>query len=482
MTHTSRPQTVLYLAGSEATAREGAAALEAVPSGRERTVYPLSTASAGRPSTWVVDVDCVVFAETPTTASGASLLEVSEACGETPLVLFTDAAYAPRAAHATDGVDGYVRKGTDDAVSHLADEIEWICQDAAGSEPSDAFRAAFDALPEPALRYERVDDRLLVRAVSDSFVDVFAIDRETLVDNPIDGDEGVAPPGLEGQRAVLSDMIQSAECRQFDSRHDTATGVRTFQLTVVPCSPAATDRRADGLVIYSDVTDETQQAQTLAATLSRLETVADVLEDDVRTLLHVAESYLAAADRTGTRAQFEAVEEAQTQLRERVDDLASIARRDEGIGKLEPVAIHDLARRVWATIAADDARLVTPEETDRILEADKKRLCDLFEQRFRTVLEHERDGGAQNGVTVVVRSTDDGFAISSHSTNSVPAAGDGGLETVPVPESLATADGTGTDSGPVERIADAHGWTVASTSNETGTVVVFSGVDDAEIT
>ena len=481
MTHISRPQTVLYLAGSEATARDGATALEAVPSGRERTVYPLSTASAGRPSTWVVDVDCVVFAETPTTASGASLLEVSEACEETPLVLFTDASYAPRAAHATEGVDGYVRKGTDDAISHLADEIEWVCQDAADSDPSDAFRAAFEGLPEPALRYERVDDRLLVRAVSDSFVDVFAIDRETLVDSPIDGDKGVVPPGVAGQRAVLSEVVRSAECRQFTSRHDTATGVRAFQLTVVPCPLEAPDRRSDGLIIYSDITGKTQQARTLAATQSRLETVADGLEDDVQTLLHVAGSYLEAADRTGTRAQFTAVEEAQTRLRERVDELASIARRNEAIGELEPVAVHDIARRAWASVATGDARLITPEATDRILEADKRRLQELFEQLFRTVLEHERDGETQHR-TVVVRNTDGGFAISSHDTSCVPAVGDGGLETVPIPESLATADGTGIDSGPVERIADAYGWTVASTSEEKGTTVVVSGVDDAELT
>ncbi|QFU82188.1 ATP-binding protein [Natronorubrum aibiense] len=476
MTNTSRLQTVLYLAGSEAAAREGAAALEAVPSGRERTVYPLSTASAGAPSTWVVDVDCVVFAETPTTVSGASLLEVSEACGETPLVLFTDASYAPRAAHATDGVDGYVRKGTDDAVSHLADEIEWVCRDAADSEPSDAFRAAFDALPEPALRYERTDGRLLVRAVSDRFVDIFEIDRAAVVDCPINGDEGVAPPGLEGRTAVLSDVIQSAKSRQFDSRHDTAIGVRTFQLTIVPCAPEATGQPLQGLVIYRDVTENTQQAQTLAATQSRLERVADVLEDDIRTSLTVADSYLAAAERTGTREQFAAVKEAQTRLRAHVDDLAAIARRDECVGELEPVAIHDVARQAWATVAADDAELVAPEDTDRLLEADKRQLQALFEHLFRVILECDQADDERAGdAAVVVRGTDDGFAVGGCDADSVA------LESAPTSAPRLATDGTGTDIEPVARIVDAHGWTVSTTNDETQTTVVVSGVEGAEI-
>ncbi|RQH00755.1 GAF domain-containing protein [Natrarchaeobius oligotrophus] len=133
----SRPRTVLYLTASDGPAHDGAAELEDVPSGPDRTVASLSTDELDRLRDWAPDADCVVFAETPTTDAGSNLLEVVDACESTPVVLFTDASYAPRAARATDGIDGYVRRDTDDALEHLADEIEWVCGGERGDESDD---------------------------------------------------------------------------------------------------------------------------------------------------------------------------------------------------------------------------------------------------------------------------------------------------------------------------------------------------------
>ncbi|ELY90566.1 nitrogen specific signal transduction histidine kinase NtrB [Natrialba hulunbeirensis JCM 10989] len=120
-----RPQTILYVAASEDAARDGAAALQRVPSGPDRAVRPMTAVE--RVESWAANVDCVVFAETPTTPDGAHLLEVADACGETPLVLFSESGYGATAARSTDGIDGYVRRDTDDAISHLADELTWLC-------------------------------------------------------------------------------------------------------------------------------------------------------------------------------------------------------------------------------------------------------------------------------------------------------------------------------------------------------------------
>ncbi|MDQ2050244.1 GAF domain-containing protein [Natronolimnohabitans sp. A-GB9] len=116
-----------YLAATPAAAREGATALEDAPSGPKLAVQPLSIDAVDDHRDWLATPDCVVFAATPTTAAGARLLEVVDACEATPLVLFSAASYPPRAARSTDGIDGYVRRDTDDAVAHLADEIEWVC-------------------------------------------------------------------------------------------------------------------------------------------------------------------------------------------------------------------------------------------------------------------------------------------------------------------------------------------------------------------
>ncbi|QSX00642.1 GAF domain-containing protein [Haloterrigena alkaliphila] len=716
----SPPRTVCYLAETDATAREGAAALERVPSGPERSVQPLTTDAVDGLAGWAAEVDCVVFAETPTTAAGATLLEVVEACGETPLVLFSESSYAPTAARSTDGIDGYVRRDTDDAVAHLADEIEWVCHGAneadadetegdanaaaagtgeaspdptpiampgdhpattdpsaerflesvpdlaaspdrdhlfellvetasdalerdycwlstvhfgdltpratapdvsadalethprdgvldeclrsgdpvriddlatddrldpplegvssvccapvsdvgvllvAAEEPAafderdaerlaawgrfgaavlerletetrlrndrnrlrqardrleserddleadraeleaelDRDRTLFANVPEPTIRYEIEDGRPIVRDVNDAFTAVFDTDPESVVDRPVD--EETVPPGLEHRRAALTDALCAGERRQLVSRRETVDGVREFCLTLVPLeaadgtapdaesagagtdADAGTDDGADnpeGLVVYSDVTEANRRERELAAAEDRLETIAELIAEDVRTPLNVARGYLELAEATGDAEHFAEIEAAQERLLERVEQLDAIARRDEVVAETEPVAIHDVARRAWVAVETGDARLVTGENL--VLEADKARLRELFEHLLRAAVESvaDEDGangpGPTNGSPVVtVSAADDGFLVTGHRPGADVSRA--GAETTPVAGRLTAADGTGFGLGPVERIADAHGWTVG-VAEEEGTTVAVRGVERTDV-
>ncbi|AEH36023.1 GAF domain-containing protein [Halopiger xanaduensis] len=128
-----RSRTILYAAPTEDAAREGAAALEraatAADPEREPTVHPLE--SIDRLRELAPDADCVVVRERDANGTeprlSRSLLEIASACGATPLVLFTDASYASSVTRSAEGIDGYVRQGTEDAVVHLADEIDRVC-------------------------------------------------------------------------------------------------------------------------------------------------------------------------------------------------------------------------------------------------------------------------------------------------------------------------------------------------------------------
>ena len=130
---------VSYVAATHADAVEGAAALERAESSLDVRPTTGDEIAAGRgdadPRSGD-DVDCVVFAETPTTAEGAALLDVIDAAAGTPLVLFCDASFAPTAARSTDGVAGYVRRDTAGAFAHLADEVRWVCQGERAGEPN----------------------------------------------------------------------------------------------------------------------------------------------------------------------------------------------------------------------------------------------------------------------------------------------------------------------------------------------------------
>ncbi|WP_263019800.1 ATP-binding protein [Natronobiforma cellulositropha] len=151
-------RSILYVAASEETAQRGADALERAADTMGETAGGIAGA---RPVSltveWATDfvtireraptVDCVVFAETPTTAAGAHLLEVIDACQSTPLVLYTDSAYGPRTARSTDGVDGYVRQG-EGTVSHLLDEVIWVCEGTTADATGEPLEEDFGWLPE----------------------------------------------------------------------------------------------------------------------------------------------------------------------------------------------------------------------------------------------------------------------------------------------------------------------------------------------
>lgn len=116
---------VLYVAATESDADSGATDLERA--GTRLSVVPavsMETIRKRAPA-----ADCVVFAETPTTADGAHLLDVIDACGSTPLVLYTGSEYGPTTARATDGIAGYVRRNDEEDMVHLADEIHWVCHE-----------------------------------------------------------------------------------------------------------------------------------------------------------------------------------------------------------------------------------------------------------------------------------------------------------------------------------------------------------------
>ncbi len=149
-------RTILYVAPTDGTARSGAETLARVTAQTdpdlESTVQAVQ--SPERLRELAPDADCVVIHESTDEEVSMSVLEIVSVCGATPLVLFTDASYASAVTRSAEGIDGYVRRGTDDAVVHLADEISKVCHNEAIGGPtaeSPLERADSDATVEASL-------------------------------------------------------------------------------------------------------------------------------------------------------------------------------------------------------------------------------------------------------------------------------------------------------------------------------------------
>ncbi|MFC4439890.1 MULTISPECIES: sensor histidine kinase [Natrialbaceae] len=352
---------VLYVAATESDALEGAAALERAAS--DISVAPAVSLDAIRGR--APAADCVVFAETPTTAEGSHLLEVGDACDETPLVLYADATYAPTTARATDGIEGYIRRDGDRSTVHLADEIRWVSHEpASGERPS--------------------------------------------------------PGGGDG----------------------TATE-------------------------SADESDRGHRERMLAAQRDRLEEIDRIVDGDLRSPLNLAQGYLEIARETNDPDHVAEVEAAHERLGESLDAVSSLSQRRDVIAALEPVALHDIARRSWARLDEPDDRTLHLEE-DRVLEADKERLTDLLERLFRR--SDSRGRGAEP-MTIHVGSSSNGFFVADDG-DAIPESKREDLHETDA-EAL---DRRGDGFALVGRIAEAHGWSVSiGESDEGGTRVDVTG-------
>ncbi|WP_247003482.1 PAS domain-containing sensor histidine kinase [Halosolutus gelatinilyticus] len=473
---------VLYVAATGADASRGAGDLERSASGV--SAVPAVSLEAIRDR--APAADCVVFAETPTTADGAHLLDVIDACGETPLVLYADAAYAPTAARATAGIDGYVRRDGDRSTVHLADEIRWIARGPAPADeptalpsaPSDAgdrsgandgaasadarLSSLLEAVPDPAVRYAIVDGEAIVRDVNAAFETVFDEDAPALRGTRL-ADHHALDAVETGDR-TSADRGDDGPSRAF-VRCGTPEGRRDFLVTVATCER---EDRAVGVATFRDVTDRKRRERALSAQRARLEAFERIVNQELRNRLNLAQGYLAAARETGDPDHAAEVEIAHDRLAESIDALLKLSRRRGVIATVEPVALHDLARRAWARLDDDDrdGRLLHVAE-DRLLEADKERLTDALEHLFRSA-----EPADEGPVTLRVGATPNGFFVA----DDVPGP-DADRERLLEP-GADRADRCGYGYGIVTRIAEAHGWSVSINERAAGgTRVEFVGVE-----
>jgi PAS domain S-box-containing protein len=234
--------------------------------------------------------------------------------------------------------------------------------------------------------------------------------------------------------------------------------------------------------------DRTEQLRAREAELSkqneRLEEFASVVSHDLRNPLNVADGHLDLLRDECESPHVDRISKAHARMSDLIEDLLALSHQGDEIDGTEWIDPASLAAECWGNVVTDEATLVT-DVTEEI-EADRTRLQQLLENVFRNSVEHgstggrarseeavERrpangqSGGATHGgsdLTVTVGTFDGGFYVE-----------DGGPG-IPVDERnrvfeagySTAADGTGFGLAIVERVADAHGWSVRVTDSTDG--------------
>jgi signal transduction histidine kinase len=221
-----------------------------------------------------------------------------------------------------------------------------------------------------------------------------------------------------------------------------------------------------------------QSRADLEAQNERLEEFASIVSHDLRNPLNVAEGRVTLAREECESEHLPRAADAHERMRTLIEDLLALAREGDTATDAEPVDLARLFESEWVHVDTGDA--TSTVETERVVRADRNQLRRLLANLVRNSVEHgstndrtaERSDGA--GLRVEIGDLDGGFYVEDDGAG-IPRDRRGRV----FEAGHTTSDaGTGFGLAIVERIADAHGWTVSlSEGTDGGARFEFTGVD-----
>ena len=251
----------------------------------------------------------------------------------------------------------------------------------------------------------------------------------------------------------------------------------------------------------TDITDQRTYERELERQNERLDEFTSIVSHDLRNPLNVAAGRLGLAREDCDSPHLEDIADAHDRMRALIDDLLELAREGELRTDFDRVRLASVADDCWATV---ESAATLDVAADCELRADSARLSQLLENLFRNAVEHgstsnqnatrsgdavehgstspdsqtRQDAVEQGGTEVTVGSLaaneDDPAVTDGAPANGFYVADDGpGIppserDQVFVPGYSNSADGTGFGLTIVDRIAEAHGWTVTITESDSG--------------
>ena len=209
--------------------------------------------------------------------------------------------------------------------------------------------------------------------------------------------------------------------------------------------------------IVTDISDLKETEMALAAQNERLREFTNIVSHDLRNPISVIEGRVTlAADVCDTPHLAEALT-AVTRMQELIDDLLTLARSGNYLGERERIELSAFVENCWSNVDTGDVRLVN--QLDGVVEADKSRLAQVFENLFRNAIEH---GGNATTLSVGRMDTgffieDDGAGIPSDIAESIFDTGYSQME-----------GGHGFGLAIVQEIVEAHSWEITATEGDDG--------------
>jgi len=215
------------------------------------------------------------------------------------------------------------------------------------------------------------------------------------------------------------------------------------------------------VAILRDVSEREAYREELEQEIERLDRFTGVVTHDLRNPLNVALGRLEYLQGEGNGEHIEAIERSLERMERLIEDLLNVAHGGQIADDLEPISLPTIVDSCWQNVATDEARIVV--ETERTILADRTQLAQMFENIFRNALEHgisetsgEQTPDTGERMTIVVGDLADGLYVADDGPGIPPEE----REQVFEAGYSTTTQGTGFGLSIVQRVAEAHGWTV----------------------
>jgi signal transduction histidine kinase len=276
---------------------------------------------------------------------------------------------------------------------------------------------------------------------------------------------------------------------------DTPAGTRHFRVQVSSLRDRR-DRYLGRVFLVDDVTDDYERRVQLERQNEHLDRFASVVSHDLRNPLQVAAGHVQLAyDADDDTDHLDGIARSHDRMETIIDDVLTMARQGQTIEETRPTDPAAVAGAAWASVETE--RGTFENDLSGVVESDRSRLQQAFENLFRNALEHgqrqptaaegrpRRDGG---GVTVrvgllepddggVVDPAERGFFVADDGPGIPPEKRDRVFEA----GYTESEDGTGLGLSIVTSIVDAHGWAIDVTESEDGGArFEITGVDVLE--
>lgn len=251
------------------------------------------------------------------------------------------------------------------------------------------------------------------------------------------------------------EIYQKALQGESSSLEETYRGER-YRVRV---APVRTDGEAVpyGIAVSQNITEQAERRQEIKRKNERLDEFASIVSHDLKSPLRVARGHLELAEEQVESDYVSKANGAIERGQDLIDDLLLLAREGNQVESIDPVLLSTVAESSWENIDTGTGTLDVGVSS--IIQADRSRLKQLFENLFKNAVEQ-----AEDTVTVSVGALPGGFYVADTGPGVPETERDEIFDA-----GYSTKDsGTGFGLRIVEQVTDAHGWDVTLTESEDG--------------